>query len=160
MSVTTGLGAGAASAATTLGGYGDVDTSSAPTTTLLIDENGIQRDARKIDASTGQYVFDDDGRLIGMHSIAQMMQLAAHTVRGSAAVKDLGQTFGDIKVLGAGLQRQVENAVAVAFEPLVRQKLVRIDGVTVTKKDPPTTGAFIVVRWTDLTTGLEQQTTL
>src|SRR5580698_10881847 len=56
-------------------GTGDVVLAPIPPTENLLDAKGVQQSARAIDAATGQYILNADGRFQGMPRVQQLVLL-------------------------------------------------------------------------------------
>lgn len=153
------LGVGLAPAGVSVAGFGQVDAAPVPPKTLLVDTyNGQQDNARRIDPYTKGYVMDAQGRIAGMNGVQQLVYLAVATVRNSSALNNFGNPAGSVRKIGTNVVSQLQDAYRLALKDLTDRKLISIDDITVTS---PKLGAEMVnVRWRDLTTGLEQVTTL
>jgi hypothetical protein len=121
-------------------------------------KTGGALDARKIDPTTRQYELDDYGRVLGMSGVAQRVQLALQTDLGSAALTDLGSDLRKIESFTDNHSQQVDTAIRRALGSLVTEKLIRVDSIAVDRFSR--NGAFITVRWVDLVTNTEEETTL
>jgi phage gp46-like protein len=118
--------------------------------TILIDKYGKPGQTRLIDPLTGDYVFNNDGRIVGGNGIQQMVYLAMKTIRGSCAETDLGQTLSNIKVIGNNYATLVKNEVNKALKPLVDQKKIEIIDIQVSRAG--SNKSIINVKWRDLET--------
>jgi hypothetical protein len=146
------LGAGFSAAGFSPAGTGDVDTASAPPTTNMVDEKGAQQSARAIDAATGDYILNADGRFRGMPRVRQLVLLRIRTLLNSSAINRLGleQLAGD---RDSGTPRRFENSLRAALSDLVTAKLVTIIDITSAVELP--TRLRGALRWRDLTTNQE-----
>lgn len=114
------------------------------------------QDGRQIDAAKRDYVIDGNGRAYGMSRVAQLVQLALMTLRGSSVVETLG-----IDAPGAlitpDLASRMQNDVYVALADLIQQQLISVESVDVDATARPVTRQ---VAWIDLTTGIEHTDTI
>lgn len=140
-------------------GLGTETPTSAPCQTLLPDQTtGLPSGATAIDPITGDHVIDDDGCLLGMTPAEQAVLLVAKTVKGSSAVRELGNDLGSIKVVTDDVNLRVRNILEQAFSSLTRQKIVQLLSITSSVIRP---GAVAInVRWKDLATEQEHTTIL
>lgn len=151
------LGMGVAPLGTSSFGFGIPDSILGPSSKILISsQDGQAKTAKKLDPLSGQYVIDSLGRFEGTDTVPQLVMLRAKTVRGSSSLPNFGQSFTSIDRIRDNIQEEVTNAVNVAMDDLVRGKLIAINSVTIERFN--TSGLIIVMRWTDLTTQLEQRT--
>jgi hypothetical protein len=141
--------------------YGTGTPLAAPIPSGRIFANGAtgQEGSRRIHEGTGDYVFDDTGRVLGMSATRQMMLLALSTVKTSAATANLGHELRKILDIGPDFERRVRNAVESACKHLTDAGLV---GLVEIRQDRFTNegttqerGVRIVVRWVDLQTDEE-----
>lgn len=114
---------------------------------------GTSSGSRRIDPVTRDYVLDDNGRTLGMSDVQQLVLMALQTVRNSSAMNGLGQSLGDIVVIGDNIERQIASIFENALAHLVARGLVQIISTTVTRLHPGAIKA--TVRWRDLTTSTE-----
>jgi hypothetical protein len=150
------FGAGSASA-----GYGVPDQATVPNNALLPDANtGLPQTGRYIDPVAKSYKFTPDGRLYGMSTAQQVVQLALSQVRGSSCVPTDGQTFGTITEKNFDFQNRVRAAIGTALAQAVRNKQIAILSVQVYDVPSVPDGAIGSVRWQDLTTQQFDTTTI
>jgi hypothetical protein len=116
--------------------------------------------AKHIDPKTRQYAFLENGRMRGMPSVPQMVQLVAQTVVGSSAVRGLGNDL-DIQDAGEDLEAVVKERWRAAYADLVRRGLIELLAVDVERYR--TKGGSVLartrIRFRDLTTGREDSLT-
>jgi len=122
-------------------GTGDVDLAPTPPTENLLDARGVQQSARAIDAATGQYILNADGRFQGMPRVQQLVLLR---VRAMPAIG------GDVT---ATLQQRLLTQLQKALADLVTAGLVQIIAVVGYLELP--TRERLGLKWRDLTTGQE-----
>jgi|SRR5579859_1668256 len=147
-------GAGNAPAGDCSAGYGVPDNATKPNNALLPDlRTGLPQTGRYIDPVTKSYKFTADGRLYGLGTAQQLVQLALTQVRGSSCVPQDGQTFATIREKTDDFKNRVARAVSDALASLVRQKIVRIENITVYETPAAPDAAIGWVGWRDLTTG-------
>lgn len=79
----------------------------------------------------GNYVFDDNGRLLGMDDVKQLVYLAVRTTKGSSAMRELGQTLRKIDRITSNIERRVDATLREAVKHLVDKQLVEVTSVTV-----------------------------
>lgn len=152
-------GIGFAPAGVSLVGFGLTDTAPVPPKTILVDPYTGQQDAaRRIDPYSGQYVIDAQGRIAGMNANQQAVMLAVKTVRNSSALANFGNPANTIQRIGATVQKDLTDAYRLALKDLVDQKRIAILDVTV--QSPKPGAEYVLVRWRDLSSGLEQVTTV
>lgn len=153
------LGAGFAPAGTSPAGIGAPSTASAPAGSVFRDPyTGAIRTGRRIDPRTRQYVFDSNGRIEGIDTVPQLVQMAMSTEKGSSAMVSLGHELKKVTEITDNFDRRIRDTIDGALDALVKQVMVRIDSVDVERIG--TSGAYIHVRWTDRTTGQEHLTSL
>lgn len=151
------IGMGVAPMGNSSFGFGIPDSILGPNSKLLISSNdGQAKTTRNLDPLTGQYKIDSLGRVEGTDTVPQLVMLRAKTVRGSSTIANFGQSFTSIDRIKDNIVAQVTNAVNVAMDDLVKGNLITINSVTVERFGM--SGAIIVMKWTDLTTKLEQKT--
>jgi hypothetical protein len=119
---------------------------------------GLVGSCRQIDPGTRQYVIDADGRVAGGQTVPQLVYLAYATVKGSAILSDMGESFSDVKIIGDDFDAQMTALAKAPVQALIDQGLLEIVAITIDRIG--SCGASIQVRWRDLTTGLEDSTTL
>ena len=152
----TKLGAGLCRAGTSKAGYGDPTQVSARRRTIWKDENNTQGQVRLIDTATGDYKFSSDGLIVGGNGIEQMVYLALVTVKGTSAVRSLGQNFSNIRTLRDNVQSEIQEEVRLALDNLVEQKKISIENVFVDKFPDNPSRIRILIQWKDLTANLDQ----
>ena len=146
------LGAGFSAAGLSPAGFGDIVTAAAPATDNLIDEFGVQQNARAIDPSTGQYILRSTGRAQGMPRVRQLVLLRVRTVLGSSAVSSLGFAApGGDRDEHTG--KRIEAAFAAALSDLVKANLIAIVSVTFSADTNTRERGQLI--WRDLTTNTE-----
>lgn len=152
------IGAGLCPAGIAPAGYGVPDTVGPPASIPLPDpKTGLAQTGRFLDPTTKDYAFTSDGRLQGMPTVRQLVQLAIKTTLGSSALIDLGIDMKRIRDKADGFDQKVTSVLTDAIAPLVRQGLVQIDSVEVFDEPNPD-AAIGILNWTDLTTGQPQPT--
>jgi hypothetical protein len=155
------IGAGGCPAGAALGGYGVISTANVPNGATLPDQiTNLPTTCRLLvpnaqNGGRGDWAFTADGRVVGCSTVRQLVQLALSTVLGSACVTSLGMSFVGLQEKGPNFQRQVATAVANALAPLVKQGLVAIVSVKLADYQSNPDSALGYVKWTDLTTGLQ-----
>lgn len=143
------IGLGFAPLGVSLFGFGSVDTAPVPLTGILVDANdGLVKEARKIDQFTRRYVLDSSGRVQGMRGVYQLVQLRVQTLRNSSALRDFGLAAPS-GVIGANIQKRIENDIALAMKDLVDQKIIKIVSVQLDRFS--TSGEYVTFKWIDLT---------
>ncbi len=149
-------GFGIQPAGTTSAGFGAPSRGAEEGGVILRDVNtGASFGSRSIDPRTGDYVMDENGRLVGMNNVRQLVELA---------VLNAAPALGAIDRLNDSFERAATAVLTDACEPIVRQGLIAIVGVR---------GVRIGVRgglrqgqaiyeflWRDLTTDSEERTTI
>lgn len=119
--------------------------------TLRDASTGEQLGSRKIDPATGDYVLDENGRILGMSSITQLVLLAVSTTKGSAAMRQLGQELRKIDRITSNLPRRVDNTLRAAVQHIVNRGLIEVVGTEVEVVRP---GVVLArMRWRDLSSG-------
>ena len=124
----------------------------------MIDKFGKPGQTRFINPVTQDYMFDSNGHIVGGNGIQQLVYLALVTIRGSSAMIDLGQSFSNVKVIGANYVSLVKNEVNKALKPLIDQKKIVLIDVKVNRSG--TNMSVIDVKWKDLATGTERTSTI
>lgn len=149
------LGAGNAPAGTAPAGMG---TPASGNGTGLVPfaalQTGAPMGSRLIDQATKRYVIGADGRMRGMNNIAQMVQIAVTTTLNSSSVRGLGIDLSSAQTLDAGTTNAMNAIYRSALADLINRNLIELLSVDVTPF--PTSGAYVLVKWRDLSTGLEQ----
>lgn len=119
---------------------------------ILRDETtGQAWGSRKIDPVTKDYVLDDNGRILGMSDVHQLVLLAVSTTKGSSAMRQLGQEIKGIDRITTNFVRRVDTTLRAAVQHLVDKELIEVLGVTVDVVRPGVTLARL--RWRDLASG-------
>lgn len=113
--------------------------------------SGESLHGRFIDPRTRTYVFDSYGRTVGMTAAQQGVLLAVMTDLDSCAVREIGNRLKTIKTFGASFNRELQNVFTNALARLVSNGLVEI--VSVEARRVGTMGAYVHLRWRDLSTG-------
>jgi phage baseplate assembly protein W len=122
------------------------------------EKTGDSLGSRKIDTRTRQYVFDSYGRIVGMPDVAQLVQIALSTTKGSSVIAGLGHELSSIEDFTTSHAEQVRSTIERALGDLIKRKLVRLNSVDVQRFNQ--SGAVITVKWTDLTTQREEESTV
>ena len=149
-------GAGIQPAALSPGGVGTPSLAAyAPGGVQRNVNSGTSVGARSIDPKLRQYVFDANGRTTGMSSTQQLVQLAVSTTLGSSTVRGLGQSLSKVDRITDNFVRRVSDVYTNALADLVSRKLIAITSIDV-QQVTGTSRAFVVVKWTDLSTGSEE----
>ncbi len=149
------LGAGFSAAGTSPAGTGDVDFATVPSGNLFVDANGVRQACRLIDPASRQYVLNSDGSSSGMASAAQLVQLRIQTLRDSSALPGFGKrnTGGKVNERTA---RQVKTDVEECLSDLVVGGVIRLVEVTIERAGA--SRIFGLVKWVDLSSGIEMGT--
>ena len=134
-------------------GIGTPATSSTNEGKPLTDAKGVRFGSRYINPRTRQYEMNANGRYVGMSSVQQLVELAALTLIGTSAMQALGEDAPS-GVIGTNYVARTTEAIERAFARLVREKLIEINSIDIRPESRP---VFRLVRWTDLTTGIEQE---
>ena len=137
------------------GGVGTPSTAQANAGVPLRDAiNSGSLAGRLIDPYTRQYVFDANGRSLGMSETRQLVHLAVTMSRGKSAVKDLGNEMSSIDKITETFVQRVQSVYQNALADLVARRLISIVAIEVTPNvNGSPTRAFVLLKWTDLTTG-------
>jgi hypothetical protein len=155
------IGAGYAPAGTSSAGYGVPDAAAVPNNAILpAILTGLPQTGRYINPQTGDYVFTSDGRLMGMDTVPQLVLLALTTTLGSSALPALGETFTLIREQGPNFGQQLTATVNAALADLVRRKFVKVNSVTTQQSPSNPDAGTVLVKWSDLTTGLSYTNTV
>ena len=155
------IGAGGCPSGSSLGGYGVISVGTSPNGACLPDQvTNLPTTCRLLvpnptNGGRADWAFTADGRVVGCSTVRQLVQLALSTVLGSACVTGLGMSFAGLQEKGPNFQRQVATAVANALGPLVKQGLVALVSVQVQDYQSNPDSALALVKWTDLTTGVQ-----
>lgn len=146
------IGAGACPAGSAAAGYGVPDSAAVPNNATLPDvRSGLPQTGRAIDPITKSYYFTADGRLQGVATVPQLVQLALSTIRGSSVVPGLGQTFMQIQEKGANFAQVVTAAITTALADLTTRKLVQIVSVDVQQPPSNPDAGIAILKWIDTT---------
>lgn len=117
--------------------------------------------ARLIDPHSRDYVYDENGRALGMSGVLQQVQLAVSTEKRSAAMLELGHELGSIDTISSNLQLRVETALREAVAHLTARGLIEVLGVSMfmagTGDGLQPGQVHTRFRFRDLTTGEEGQ---
>jgi hypothetical protein len=149
-------GAGQQGAGLTPAGLGDLSGSGVTGFLFKSPTTGESLDCRKIDPRTKRYVFGEDGRIQGMTSAQQNVYLAVSTDLGSSAVREIGNTLKTIKTIGRAFENQLRQVYVNALSRLVNAGHIEL--VSIEPQRFGTTGAFVLVRWRDLSSKQIQTT--
>lgn len=155
------IGAGGCPAGAAAAGYGVPDAANVPNNAILprpID--GLPQTGRALDPTTKAYTFTADGRIVGMPTVQQLVQLAITTDRGSSCVPTLGQTLRLIKEKGSNYAQQVTAAITTAVADLVNNKMVQIVSIDVQQFAGNPNAAIATFKWIDVSTGQQNTTTI
>lgn len=148
-------GAGTQPAGTTPAGVGEPHQGDEQTGVLFEDTStGDILAGRAIDHRTGDYTFTSHGRIGGMTEAQQNVLLAVKTDLGTSAVRDMGNRLRQIRKIGVGFQRELEDVYASALARLTNAGTVQLESVTPTRIG--TSGAYVLVRFRDLLTNTQQ----
>jgi hypothetical protein len=120
--------------------------------------DGSAAGSRKLDPATNQYAIDSYGRVTGMSSAQQLVQLAIKTDKGSSAVRKLGNELYKIDRITDNFNRRVNDVITNALTDLVNRKLIAITSIEAQQVQG--SRAFIIIKWTDLSTNTEEQITI
>lgn len=156
-------GFGVAALGTSSFGFGVPATTPPPGGAPLTDNNGVRQSVRKIDLKTRQYVYDANGRAMGDSPVHQQMQFIATTDLGSCAVLATGNTIRSLQDITANFVQRAQAVYQKAYARLVARGLIKINDISVevTPSGPNTVSkALIRIKYTDLTTGQDQELTL
>lgn len=146
-------GAGLQGAGTTSAGFGSPTRGTEEGGAILRDETtGASFGGRKIDPSTGDYVLDENDRLVGMNNIQQLVMLA---------VLNAAPALQDIDRLTDGFDRAASAILSNECQSLVDQGLIEVIGVRDVRlgargglKQGQAVYKFL---WRDLTTSTDQE---
>jgi len=123
---------------------------------LRNEQNGESTGSRRIDPVTGDYVLDDNGRILGMDDVKHLVFMAVATDKGSSAMRQLGHELRRIDRITSNFTRRVDSTLRAAVQHLVNRELIEVVGTEVQVIRPGV--AFARLRWRDLETGLEDET--
>lgn len=147
-------GIGLQGAGTTSAGFGSPTRGAEEGGVILRDvKTGASFTGRQIDPRSGDYVLDENGRLLGMSTVQQLVQLA---------VMNAAPALQEIERLDDGFERAASAILTTACAPIVQQGIIAVIGVRGTRlgvrgglKQGQALYSFL---WRDLTTGTEQGT--
>lgn len=147
-------GAGFQGAGTTSAGFGAPSRGAEEGGVILRDEaTGASLTGRRLDPRTGDYVVDENGRLLGMPTVQQLVQLAV--MNSAAALQQIDR-------LNDGFERAATAVLTTACGPIVQQGLIAVIGVRNVRlgvRGGLAQGqAVYQFLWRDLTTNTEQGT--
>lgn len=111
---------------------------------------------RRIDPVTRDYVIDERGRALGQTEAQQFVYLALRTDLGSSAMLELGNRLNTVRVITDSFEREITDVITSALAIGVQRGLLSINSISVSRMGQ--SRLFARVRWTDLTTGREQET--
>lgn len=147
-------GFGLQPAGTSSAGFGSPTRGAEEGGVILRDEaTGASFGGRKIDPRTGDYVLDNNGRLLGMQNVQQRVMLL---------VLDAGPDLAAIDKLTEGFERAATAILTAKLEPLVREGVIQVLGVRDVRMG--TAGglkpgqAIYKLFWRDLSTNIEHRT--
>ena len=129
----------------------------------LTGSDGTRQSVRKIDPGTRRYVYDATGRAVGDSPVRQQMYLVATTDRGSSAVLAMGNTIKSVQDITANLQQRVRSIYTSAYARMVSRGLIKLGDITidVTPASANSVSKMLTrIKYTDLTTGQDQELTL
>lgn len=152
-------GIGVQAAGVSPAGLGDAATATAQSGSVFKDSSTRrQLDCRRINATTGQYEFGTDGRIVGDTTVRQLVKLAFKTSLGTATDSTLGQNFFAIKDITNDIEQQVRTRSAEALRRMTDARLVELVD---TRVERSASGALLVtVLFRDLTTGEQEEITI
>lgn len=113
---------------------------------------GLSTGSRMIDPVTKDYVFDSNGRILGMPDVHQLVLLAVSTRKGSSAMRELGQELERIPRITANTARRVDSTLRASVQHLVDQGLITVTGTTVETGDARIRAVLL---WRDLTATID-----
>jgi hypothetical protein len=114
-------GIGLQSAGTTSAGFGSPTRGTEEGGVILRDEStGASFGGRKIDPRTGDYEMDENGRLLGMPNVQQLVQLV---------VMNAAPELGEIDRLNDGFSKAATAILSAACAPIVAQGFIEVLGV-------------------------------
>jgi hypothetical protein len=151
------IGFGVHPAGSQPGGFGTPATNGREAYQPFPYADGTLGDCRAIDPKTGDYVMLD-GRAVGMSAIQQRVILTFKTELESSAVGALGQTLKSVDRITDDVVRRIQQIIELASERLTAAGVFELTGVSVVR--PKAEGLAITIRWRDLTTGIDSETTL
>jgi hypothetical protein len=112
--------------------------------------------SRQIDPLTKDYVLDDNGRLLGMSDVKQLVLIAVSTTKGSSAMRELGHELRSIDRITANFAARVRNTLLAAVQHIVDRRLIEVLDVVVELVRPGV--AKVRLRWRDVSTQNEETT--
>lgn len=129
----------------------------------LMGADGTRQSVRKIDPGTRRYLYDITGRAIGDSAVRQQMYLVATTDRGSSAVLAMGNTIKSLQDITPNLLQRVRSIYTSAYSRMVARGLIKLGDITIDVT--PASGNSVSkmltrIKYTDLTTGQDQELTL
>lgn len=124
-------------------------------TVLALPDGRGQGTCRKIDLKTRQYVRDQYGRNVGETTVRQLVQMVATTTLKSSAIANLGTDFSTLKDITSNFVSRVQVIYTTAYARLVARKLIVLRAIDVTVVPP--SRALVVVKFTDLSTGEDDE---
>lgn len=150
------------SAGDTSAGFGTSDAATVFGGAFLRDtKTGDVLGARRINPKTRAYELDSYGRVVGMNSVYQMVQIAVHTAYNSSAVKGLGQKLSTLDRITSNFDKRILEVLREALQPLIRAGFIEVIGFESFKKGDGRNGmiqggVYGRLRWRDLTTKTER----
>lgn len=143
------LGLGACPLGSTPIGFGIYTSLNSTAGKLYQDNDGIIRNAEKINIETGQVEYDQEtGIPKGMDSVQQMVYLALRTVQGSSIIPTFGLKF-NLKTINSSTKQKIQQAVEGALANLVSRRLIEIVEITVDRIK--LNAIFYQLKWKNLT---------
>jgi hypothetical protein len=156
MSTTPAIGFGLCPHGSSPLGFGVPDHQIPRGGSLLADPaTGQQANALLIDGKSKQYVYDANGRKLGMSGLRQRVQLAIATDKGTSALVALGQELKSIKRITGDVQRRARDIVTTALSHLGSAGSGELVIVSVLVQRLRTSVIAVLVKWRDLSTGKE-----
>jgi hypothetical protein len=151
-----GNGAGSQPAGSSPAGIGSPATTTSQANPVIFPDprTGLSQTGRAINPVTKDYYFTADGRSQGFATTPQRMQLALTTIYGSSAIAGFGQQFTGVREKGPNYQRQLITYVQNAVAHLVKEKAIVLNQADVYDLPNRPGLAYLVIQWTDLTTGI------
>jgi hypothetical protein len=113
-------------------------------------------DSRYINPTTGDYLFNESGKIAGFFGVQQQVYLSLVTALGSSASVTLGDTIDTIRVIGNNISYDINNAITLALAPLVNAGQITLNGIIIAQPNS-STAVVVDVKWTDLTVNNSQQ---
>lgn len=147
-------GAGFQPAGGSAAGFGSPLQASYSTSSSLTDSvNSTRYGSRKINPVTRDYDMED-GRILGMGNVQQLVQLA---------VTNAEPELRKLDKLDSSFERGVRAVLSAALAPLAAQRIVEFIGVSVRMNAAgglQPGQAVVTMRWRDLTTNEERSETI